>query len=151
MNGYTKLFGSLVGSTIWRSESKETKIVWITMLAMANRDGIVESSVPGLADFAKVSMEETVLALERLSNPDEYSRTPDNQGRRIEKVEGGWKILNHAKYREKLNLEERRAYLAKKQAEYRKRKKALQDGHTAREIVEERVDAIEKLERKVGV
>ena len=50
MTGYTKLFGSIVDSTIWR-ESKETKIVWITMLAKANKEGIVEASLPGLGKF----------------------------------------------------------------------------------------------------
>ena len=131
MTGYTKLFGTIVGSTLWRQEGKETKIVWITMLAMANRDGIVECSVPGLADFAKVSMEEVEDALQRLQSPDTYSRTPDHEGRRIETVEGGWKILNYAKYREKMSLEDRRLYFARKQAEYREKKAALEDGKKA--------------------
>lgn len=52
MSGYTKLFSSIIDSTIWR-ESKETKIVWITMLAKADRYGVVEASLPGLADAAK--------------------------------------------------------------------------------------------------
>lgn len=125
MTGYTKLFGTLIGSTIWREESKETKIVWITMLAMANRDGVVECSMPGLADFAKVSVDEVKRALLTLMSPDEYSRTPDHEGRRVEPVDGGWLILNHAKYREKMNMEDRREYLARKQKEYRARSKAL--------------------------
>lgn len=131
MTGYTKLFGTLVGSTLWRQESKETKIVWITMLAMANKEGVVECSIPGLADFAKVDLSEVEEALHRLSSPDEYSRTPDYEGRRIEKTDGGWQILNYNKYREKLNLEDRREYFARKQAEYRDRKAALENGKKA--------------------
>ncbi len=141
MTGYTKLFGSLIGSTIWRDESKETKIVWITMLAMTNSDGVVEASIPGLADFAKVTIEECLAALEKLSNADEYSRTPDHEGRRIFKVEGGWKIINHAKYREKMNLEDRRMYLARKQAEFRDRNKALKRGETVRQTLARIKDA----------
>lgn len=147
MTGYTKLFGTLIGSTIWRDESKETKIVWITMLAMANRDGVVEASIPGLADFAKVTMEECKAALARLLSPDEYSRTPDNEGRRIKEIDGGWLILNHAKYREKLNLEDRRLYLAQKQAEYRERKKRLLKGQTIKEVVQERIEATEFIDK----
>lgn len=100
MSGYTPLFSSIIASTIWR-ESKETKIVWITMLAMADARGVVEASIPGLADMAKVSLDECKAALVVLSSPDEYSRTKDHDGRRIEEVDGGWCILNIAKFREK--------------------------------------------------
>ena len=120
MTGYTKLFGSIVDSTIWR-ESKETKIVWITMLAKANRDGIVESSLPGLADSSRVSIPECEEALKHLSSPDIYSRTKAHEGRRIQEVDGGWIILNHAKYRAKMNADERREYLARKQQEWREK------------------------------
>jgi hypothetical protein len=122
MNGYTKLFGSIIASTIWR-ESKETKIVWITMLAMANKHGIVEASVPGLADMARVSLPETETALQILSSPDSFSRTKDFEGRRIEVVDGGWVILNHAKYREKMSADERRQYNRLKQQEFRERQR----------------------------
>lgn len=123
MNGYTKLFSSLIDSTIWR-ESKETKIVWITMLAKSDRDGIVEASLPGLADAARVSLDECIQALKKLSEPDEYSRTKEYDGRRIEEVDGGWRVLNHGKYRAKLSLEERREYQRVWQKEYRYRKKS---------------------------
>jgi len=42
----------------------------------------VESSIPGLADFAKVTVKECEEALGRLGAPDKYSRTPDEEGRR---------------------------------------------------------------------
>ncbi len=100
MSGYTPLFSSIVASTIWR-ESKETKIVWITMLAMADARGIVEASIPGLADMARVTLDECKAALLILSSPDEYSRTQDHEGRRIKETEGGWQLLNHAKFRQK--------------------------------------------------
>jgi hypothetical protein len=118
MTGYTKLFGSIVDSTIWR-ESKETKIVWITMLAKANKEGIVEASLPGLADASRVSIEECQDALKCLSSPDKYSRTKDFEGRRIEEVDGGWRVLNHAKYRAKMNADERREYFRLKKQEQR--------------------------------
>lgn len=124
MTGYTKLFGSLIGSTLWRDDSKELKIVWITMLALVNRDGIVEASIPGLADFAKVSIEECEAALERLQEPDEYSRTPDHEGRRIEKIQGGWRVLNYKSYRQKFDEDDRRAYWAARKRKERERKKS---------------------------
>lgn len=119
MIGYTKLFGSIVASTIWR-EDNETRIVWITMLALKTRDHTVQASIPGLAVFAGVSISGCQRALAKLSAPDEFSRTQENEGRRIVAIDGGWKILNGEKYRQKMNSDDRREYLREKQAEWRK-------------------------------
>jgi sRNA-binding protein len=124
MTGYTKLFGSIVASTIWR-EPHTVRIVWITMLAMANKSGIVEASLPGLADLSRVTLAECKEALAHLESADEYSRTPDNEGRRITPVDGGWLILNHAKYRAKMGLDEKRAYFREKKREQRQLSKSV--------------------------
>jgi len=122
-SGYTKLFSSIVTSTIWREDDK-TRIVWITLLAIKNRHGQVAGSVPGLAALANVSIEDCREALTKLSSPDPDSRTKDFEGRRIEVIEGGWQVLNHGKYREAMSTDERRAYQAQWQKKYRQRKKA---------------------------
>ena len=101
---YSKLFGSILDSTIW-CESDETRLVWITMLAMADRSGVVNASIPGLASRARVSIENLKKALEVFSAPDPYSRTPDEQGRRIRAVDGGWQLINYGKYRAKLGFD----------------------------------------------
>ena len=106
-NGFTKLHNGILGSTIWR-ESPSVKVVWITLLAIADQHGIVEATVPGLAAFANVSVEETEAALQKFLSPDKYSRTPDCEGRRIEVIDGGWELLNYQKYREKLSEEDRK-------------------------------------------
>jgi hypothetical protein len=123
MTGYTKLFQTIVTSSIWQ-ESDPTRLVWITMLALANKNGVVEASVPGLANMAKVTMEKTLEALEVLASPDKFSRSEEFEGRRIEKVEGGWMILNHGKYREKLSNSDRNDYQRVKQKEYREKKRS---------------------------
>lgn len=122
MSGFTKLFSTIVTSSIW-SEDDKTRIVWITMLALANREGIVEAAVPGLANAARVSVEDCEAALRRFSEPDKYSRSKAHDGRRIETIDGGWKLLNHSSYREKLSGIDRGEYQRIKQASYRKRKK----------------------------
>jgi hypothetical protein len=130
--GYTKLFASIIDSTIWR-ESKETKIVWITMLAKANKHGIVESSLPGLADAARVTLDECISALKVLMAPDDYSRTKEHEGRRIRETDGGWEILNHTKYRARLSRQERLEYQAAWQRNYRAQQKApikMQNGQS---------------------
>ena len=108
MAGFTKLFQSIIHSTIWRAEPS-LKILWVTMLAMADREGVVESSLPGLADAARISLEDCEEGLNALSRPDQHSRTQDFEGRRIMPADGGWVILNYIKYRETRSDEETRA------------------------------------------
>jgi hypothetical protein len=110
MSGYTPLFQSIVTSSIW-NESDTTRIVWISLLALADAEGKVEGSVAGLAPVARVSVEQCEKALEKLKAPDKYSRTKEHEGRRIVEIDGGWQIYNHAKFRQK----------AKSRAEYMRR------------------------------
>ena len=128
MAGFVKLYGTILDSTVWR-ESHSTVRVWIAMLAMADAEGLVESSVPGLADRARVTLSECVEALRLLAGPDEWSRTKTDEGRRIREVEDGWVLLNHRKYRE------RRSTGTERVAEHRKRK-ALQTPPEAEAEVE---------------
>src|SRR3989442_10059462 len=109
MTGYTKLFSSILASTIW-DEDKDTKIIWITLLAMAGAQGTVESSIPGLAHLARIGIPETEAAIKKLLTPDPYSRSKEDGGPRISEIDGGWLILNRAKYRDKMNEDERKEY-----------------------------------------
>lgn len=104
---YTKLFGSIVHSTIWR-EPDHVRLVWITMLALSDKNGFVWASVPGLADASRVSVEQCREAVARLSSPDPDSRTQVAEGRRIEQIDGGWWLINHAKFQAIKNMDERR-------------------------------------------
>lgn len=124
MKPYTKLFAEILDSTVWQ-ESKETRLVWITMLAKKDKDGMVFASVPGLAAAAKVSLAECETALKVLLSPDSYSRTKDHEGRRISEVSGGWVVLNHFYYRDTVDSEGRREYYRLKKREQRAKKKHI--------------------------
>ena len=117
---YTKLFSSIVTSTIW-SEDDKTRIVWITMLAIADKNGEVHGSVPGLARVAGVPVDACRDAIAKFLSPDLDSRTKDDEGRRIEEIDGGWSLLNHQKYREMASKDEMRESEAKRKARYRAR------------------------------
>lgn len=94
---FSLLWGKILRSSIWL-ESKETRIVWITMLALKDKDGLVLGSLRGLAHTARVEPEECAEAIQKFLSPDPDSSTPGDDGRRIEVVPGGWHILNHEKY-----------------------------------------------------
>jgi hypothetical protein len=104
---FTKLFSSLLTSSIW-CEDAETKVVWITLLALADQHGEVQAAIPGLARQAGVTVAVVEKALETFLEPDPYSRTTDNEGRRVEPIDGGWRLLNHGKYRALASAEQRR-------------------------------------------
>lgn len=122
--GYTKLFSEIIMSTVWR-EPDHVRLLWITMLALKDRWHVVNASIPGLADSARITLDQCQQAIRVLSEPDPYSRTLENEGRRIAKCEGGFIILNGEKYRNKMSLDERREYQRIKQREYRERESSV--------------------------
>jgi hypothetical protein len=128
--GYTKLFGSILESTVWL-EPPPTKVVWITLMAMADRDGQIEASVPGLAKRAVVSRQECERALAVFLAPDPDSRTPDFEGRRIEVVPGGWRLLNYDSYRFRASQADVREKTAARVRRHRQRKKRSVTGNAS--------------------
>lgn len=141
MTGYTKLFSSITDSTVWR-EPDRTRLVWITMLAMADADGHVAASVPGLADRARVPLEDCLIALQAFRDPDEWSRTKEFDGRRIVDVDGGWQLLNHGKYRAIQDQEHRREQSRLAMQRLREKRKT-----EAAATAEEAVGAVSKVNK----
>lgn len=105
---FTKLFSSITESSVWFTPAP-TRLVWITMLAMADRHGRVYGSIPGLAHRARVTVDECREAIECFKSPDPDSRTKDFEGRRIFELDGGWELINYAKHRAIQNDESIRA------------------------------------------
>ena len=122
MPNYTKLFNSIVTSTIWTEDDK-TRIVWITMLALSNQHGEVMASIPGLARVAGVSVDDCEAAIVKFLSPDKYSRTADHEGRRALPINGGWELLNHAKYRAMASREDTKNANAERQRKFKERQK----------------------------
>ncbi len=118
MIGYTKLFQSIITSTIWQ-EPNNCRVLWITMLALKNSKQICDATIPALANLSNIPIEECEKYLIKFQSPDPYSRSEAFEGRRIEKVDGGWLILNGELYSRKMNEDERRQYKTIKQREYR--------------------------------
>lgn len=104
---FTKLFSGLTESTVW-VEPYPTRILWVSMLSWADQHGRVWGSAPGIARRAGINLDEAEAALTSFLSPDRHSRTADFDGRRIEKIDGGWRLLNYGKYREMRDAESRR-------------------------------------------
>ena len=96
---YNKIFTKILDSSIWL-ESNPTRIVWMTFLASMDETGYAHfAAIGNLANRARVTVEEAEQAVKVLEAPDKESSDPTNEGRRIQRVPGGWIVLNASKYR----------------------------------------------------
>lgn len=139
-DGFCLLWDKILQSSLWVKESKETRLVWITLLAMKNKDGRVMSSLVGLADQAKVSVKECKAALKVLKSNDRDDTSGVEGGKRIREIHGGWEIVNHDLYRFSTEAKrelwrQEKAEQRRKQAEKEERLKAISSrrGPTAAE------------------
>ena len=140
---FVKLDTGILNSTLW--VERECREVFITALLMAHpREllepmpqyaigslektgfivpagwfGFVPAAGPGIVRMAMCDPDLGMAALRRLGDPDSESRTPDYDGRRLVRVDGGFIILNFIKYREKDSTTKARS------ARYRERQRLL--------------------------
>ncbi len=119
---FTKLDSGIVDSSIW-AEPSDTRIVWITLLAKCDKEGYARLSVSGLQRAANVPAESVTRALATLESPDPDSRTSSNEGRRVNRIEGGWHVLNYALYRNNMKEEAVREYFAEEKRKQRENEK----------------------------
>jgi hypothetical protein len=121
MDFYTPIFSKIVDSSLW-SEPDYVVKVFLTMLAKKDKDFVVRGNAYNISQWAKKTEEETIKALKILAAPDtQRIEKQPFEGRRIEKVEDGWLLLNGRHYQELMTKTNRRIYKAAKQSEYRAR------------------------------
>lgn len=132
---YAKLFRSLTMSSIW-SEDKDTRILWTTMLAEADAEGFIFGAIPGLANVARLTIPETKAALAKLMAPDpdsgDLARNPENEGRRVQEIQGGWRLVNYVHYRDIHDQEVRRAQY--RESKRRKRSIGVDGPHMSTDV-----------------
>lgn len=127
---YAKLFSSLLTSSVW-SEDSDTCKVWITLLALADREGCVFGSMSGLARVAALPVEAVKKAMDIFMAPDPNSQdiARGRDGSRVVALPaGGWQIVNYVYYRDLASAEERREQVRKATRKWRERDKAGDHG-----------------------
>ena len=116
---YNRLFTKILDSSIWL-EPSETRIVWLTLIAAMDEDGYAHfSAIENLAGRARVTLEQAQTAVDCFLNPDPNSSNPENEGRRVERVPGGFFILNAPEHRKILNREIQREQVRVRVARHR--------------------------------
>lgn len=122
---YVKLYQDILTSTVWMQPDHVLR-VWLTMLLLANSEGYVRISIPGLAKEAGVDVLKARDALATLEAPDEDSQSKENEGRRVirlDEAEPVWFIVNYVKYRTLKNAEAKKGYMREYMRAYRARRK----------------------------
>lgn len=105
---WTPIFRDILTSSVWANDS-DTRIVWFTLLLLADPEGCVPCAIPGLALAAHVPLPAVRAAVERFLAPDPDSRSEGHEGRRLKVVERGFQILNFEEHARRAQAEAEKA------------------------------------------
>jgi hypothetical protein len=120
---YAKLFTSIYQGTL-RGNSHGL-LVFTNMLAHCDKTGVCDMHPRAIAEEVGLTVEQVRAALDELEGPDPDSRSPEEGGRRIVRLDGhrpwGWTVVNYLKYRAIRDEEDRREQNRKSQEAWRNR------------------------------
>lgn len=142
---YGKVFSSIFDSTLVSDGGFLPTYIFMSMIALADKDGIVSISPKalfrrlGFGHDNKITFDDFVDALEFLQTEDRESNSPDLHGKRViplskmDELEGnrGWYLVNYDLYRKKSSKLEPQGSSTDRVRRYRERKKnkELQKGN----------------------
>lgn len=120
---YAKLFTQIFDSSI--ADNWKHRHVFEDMLKLADQQGIVDMTPEAIAARTRMPIEMVKAGIEHLESPDPRSRTKEQEGRRIVRLDPerswGWLIVNYTKYREIKKQTDRKAYMADYMRKYRQK------------------------------
>lgn len=131
--GFAKLSDTLVYSSILREDDGVFKVFFL-ILSQTRQDGVSPISADFIAAVTRKPDDEVERCLAILEAPDPKSKSLAEDGRRIERVDGGFRVVNYRKYREDADTETVREYERERK---RRQREAVPDvsgnvpGHSA--------------------
>ena len=132
---YGKVFESMYDGTI--SEDWRALVTMQQLIVLCDADGVVDMTPKAISGRTGIPIEHIQAGIEVLESPDPYSRTPDEEGRRIIRLDEhrpwGWYLVNHEKYKKMVNAEDVRERNRQRKAIQRNKKKnaeSVKDSHT---------------------
>jgi hypothetical protein len=110
MGLFAKVFSSLwEGSMIAKPD---VQLVFVFLLAHADREGFVNVTHERIGVLCGLGVERVRAAIDELEAPDTRSRSPEQGGRRLIRLEPhrdwGWQVVNYGRYRAMRDEETRR-------------------------------------------
>ena len=131
---YGKIFDSIYDGTLvedWRA-----LITFQQMIVLCDADGIIDMTPSAISRRTSIPIEHIKAGIEILEKPDEWSRTPDEDGCRIKRLDDhkpwGWYLVNHNKYKSLQDADtvrEQNRIRKQRQRERDKQSRNVTDGH----------------------
>jgi len=122
---YGKLFEMMYDGTLvedWRA-----LVTFQQMIILCDADGVIDMTPQAISRRTGIPIEHIKAGIEVLEQGDPYSRSPDEDGRRIKRLDDhrpwGWYIVNHDKYKNRRDADEVRARNRERKRRQRERDK----------------------------
>jgi len=119
---YGKLFESIYDGTL--VEDWQALITFQQMIILCDSDGTLDMTPSAISRRTGIPINHIKYGIEILEKPDPESRTPNENGKRIKRIDEhrdwGWVIINHKKYRDLKTSADRREYMRRYMREKRK-------------------------------
>lgn len=110
---FAKIFSQIFDSSI--ADDWQVRVVFEDLLILADADGTLDMTPEAIAARTRVPLEIVSRAITKLEEPDNRSRSPDYDGRRLIRLndhrDWGWTIVNYVRYREIRNKVDRKEYM----------------------------------------
>jgi len=120
---YGKIFESIYDGTL--AEDWRALITFQQMIILCDSEGIVDMTPAAISRRTGIPIKYIKAGIDLLEQPDPCSRTPDDEGRRVVRLDEhrpwGWKIVNHQKYRDLNDYEKVRGQNRERQRRYREK------------------------------
>ena len=107
---YGKVFETIYDGTLYGHW--EAIVTMQQLIVLASPDGVVDMTPQAIAARTSIPFEIIEKGLKFLAEPDPYSRTPGDDGKRIILLEDhrpwGWRLVNHGKYQRLRDMNQKR-------------------------------------------
>lgn len=107
---YGKIFESMYDGTI--AENWKALVTFQQMIILCDSGGVIDMTPQSISRRTGIPLEIITEGVSALEMPDPMSRTPDEEGRRIVRIDAhrpwGWRLVNHRRYRQIASSEDKR-------------------------------------------
>ena len=124
---YGKVFDSIYDGTLYGHW--EAIVTMQQLIVLATPDGVIDMTPQAIAARTSIPFDIIEKGLKLLGDPDPYTRTPGDEGRRIVLLDDhrpwGWRLVNHGKYMRLRDMDQKREADRSRISEKRKKNKGV--------------------------
>lgn len=133
---YGKLFDSMYQGTL--AEDWRALVTFQQMIIMCDQDGIIDVTPRHITAITNIPIEVIEAGISLLEQPDPRSRTPDENGKRIIRLDDhrdwGWYIVNHELYKKLVDSHEVREQNRERKRRQRERERNGEESQSVTDV-----------------